>query len=86
VSRADEVIATIRRLYFQATKRTILDDFATAIDLLKSLDTPDERQRATVYMQGLAEMRKEFGAHPAAKRAGPPKRTPAARPKISRKS
>lgn len=52
----------IRRLYFETTKKTILNDFDKAIDLLKSIESPDERQKATVYMAGLAEMRKEFAA------------------------
>lgn len=56
----------IRRLYFETTKATILKDFDRAIDLLKSIESPDERQKATVYMAGLAEMRKEF--RPAKKR------------------
>ena len=57
----DEILAEIRGLYFKTTKGTILDDFERAIDLLKTIPTPEERQRATVYMDGLAEMRKEFG-------------------------
>lgn len=56
-----EVLDEIRRLYFETTEKTIADDFDKAIDLLKSLETPDERQKATVYMAGLAEMRKEWG-------------------------
>ena len=51
----------IRRLYFETKPATILRDFDRAIDLLKSLETEAERERATVYMEGLAEMRKEFG-------------------------
>jgi hypothetical protein len=54
-------LAEIRRLYFETTAATILKDFDRAIDLLKSMETDVERERATVYMQGLAEMRKEFG-------------------------
>jgi hypothetical protein len=54
-------LAEIRRLYFKATKATILRDFDRAIDLIKSMDSEAERERATVYMQGLAEMRMEFG-------------------------
>ena len=57
----------IRRLYFETTKKTILNDFDKAIDLLKSIESPDERQKATVYMAGLAEMRKEFKAPQAAR-------------------
>lgn len=50
----------IRQLYFKATSATIERDFDRAIDLLKSMASVDERQRATVYMEGLAEMRKEW--------------------------
>jgi hypothetical protein len=60
----DEILAEIRQIYFTTTKRTILQDFDRAIDLLKSMPAPDDRQRATVYMDGLAEMRKEFSASP----------------------
>ena len=49
----------IRRLYFQATKASIDRDFDRAVDLLKAMPE-SERPRATVFMQGLAEMRKEF--------------------------
>ena len=51
----------IRRIYFQTGPATILKDFDRAIDLLKTFPTEAERERATVYMEGLAEMRKEFG-------------------------
>jgi hypothetical protein len=54
-------LAEIRRLYFKTSKATILQDFDRAIDLIKSMETEAEREKATVYMQGLAEMRKEFG-------------------------
>ena len=50
----------IRRLYFAAKPSTIQKDFARAIDLLKSMPGEKARERATVYMQGLAEMRKEW--------------------------
>ncbi len=59
-SKADP-LAEIRRLYFETKPGTILKDFDRAIDLLKSIATEAERERATVYMEGLAEMRKEFG-------------------------
>jgi hypothetical protein len=54
-------LGEIRRLYFETTRSTILRDFDRAIDLIKSMESETERERATVYMQGLAEMRKEFG-------------------------
>ena len=55
-----EVIAEIRQLYFKTTSKTIDRDFDRAIDLLKSIRLPEDRQRATVFMEGLAEMRKEW--------------------------
>ena len=55
-----EVIAEIRRLYFKTTSQTIERDFDRAIDLLKSIRLPEDRQRATVFMEGLAEMRKDW--------------------------
>jgi hypothetical protein len=55
----DDPLAEIKRLYFKTTRATIDRDFDRAIDLLKSLPEAD-RPRATVYMQGLAEMRKEL--------------------------
>ena len=56
---ADEQLAEIKRLYFRTTRKTIDRDFDRAIDLLKSMPG-DQRQRATVFMEGLAQMRKEF--------------------------
>jgi len=55
-----EVIAEIRELYFKTTAKTIDRDFDRAIDLLKSIPLPEDRQRATVFMEGLAEMRKDW--------------------------
>ena len=60
----DEIIAEIRAIYFRTTKSTIVQDFERAIDLLKLIPTPEERQRATVFMDGIAEMRREFNASP----------------------
>ena len=49
----------LRQLYFSVTKATIDRDFERAIDLLKSMPE-EERDRAAVFMQGIAEMRKEW--------------------------
>jgi hypothetical protein len=57
---ADDKLAEIRRLYFNATKQSIQADLAKALDLLKSMHTEEERERATVYMEGLAEMRNDW--------------------------
>ncbi len=56
----DDKLAEIRRLYFKTTKRTIGQDLAKALDLLKSMNGEEERERATVYMEGLAQMRKDW--------------------------
>ncbi len=52
----------IKHLYYNATKQTIQKDLARAVDLLKSMPTEDERQRAAVYMDGLSQMRSEWAA------------------------
>ena len=57
---ADDKLAEIRRLYFRTTRQTIHDDLARALDLLKSMHSEDERERATVYMEGLAQMRSDW--------------------------
>ncbi len=67
-------LAEIRKLYFSANRATIQRDFDRAIDLLKSMSTEEERERATAYMHGLAEMKAEWG------RIKPTKRSSAGRP------
>ena len=57
---AGDTLALLRRIYFKTTKQTIEHDFAHAIELLKTLDTEDEREKATAYMHGLSELRKEW--------------------------
>ena len=68
----DDILAEIRTLYFKTTRGTILRDFDRAIDLLKSIPSPEERQRATVFMDGLAEMRREFSAETSRRTSGRP--------------
>jgi hypothetical protein len=53
-------LAQIREIYFKTSKRTIEHDIAHAIELLKSLPSEDERDKAAVYMEGLAQMRNEW--------------------------
>lgn len=57
---AAAALAEIRRIYFKTSRTTIDHDLAHAIELLKSLPTEDDRERATVYMQGLAEMQRTW--------------------------
>jgi hypothetical protein len=55
-----KVLAEIRTIYFKTTKQTIQHDFAHAIELLKTLPTEDDRDKARVYMDGLAQLRSEW--------------------------
>lgn len=83
-------IAEIKRLYNQTTKATIQRDLTRAVALLKMLPTEEDRERVAVYMDGLSQMRSEWGVRPAAKsatasraaartaRPGPSKARPAA--------
>jgi hypothetical protein len=57
---ADEKLAEIKRLYYRTSKKTIKQDFAKALDLLKSLASEEERERAAVYMDGLSQMRSDW--------------------------
>lgn len=56
----DDKHAEIRRLYFTTTRQTINDDLAKALDLLRSMPSEEERERATVYMEGMAQMAKDW--------------------------
>jgi hypothetical protein len=67
-----DAIAEIKRLYYAATKATIKDDLYRAIDLLKTLPTEEDREKVAVYMDGLAQMRAEWGASASRSRASRP--------------
>jgi hypothetical protein len=54
------VLEQIRHIYFRTTKKTIQHDIENAIELLMSLPSEDEREKASVYMEGLAQMRKDW--------------------------
>jgi hypothetical protein len=56
----EQKLSEIRRLYFTATKKTIQGDLSRALELLKSMASEEERERATVYMEGLAQMRSDW--------------------------
>jgi len=60
----------IRRIYFKTTKQTIEHDLAHAIALLKSLATEDEREKARVFMDGLAQMRSDWARQQPKKKRG----------------
>ncbi len=67
---AHDKVAEIRRLYFSTTRDTIQADLVRALDLLKSMTTEAERERAAVYMEGLAQMRSDWARAGRAPRAG----------------
>ncbi len=60
MQRPIDKLGAIREIYFRARPATIERDLARAIDLLKSMASEEERERATVFMEGLNEMRAEW--------------------------
>jgi hypothetical protein len=77
---ADDKLTEIRRLYFATSRQSIQGDLTKALDLLKSMATEDERERATVYMEGLAEMAKDWSRDSAPKGARKPAAAGGSRP------
>jgi len=72
----DAALAEIRRIYFKTTKRTIDGDMAHAIELIKSLPDEETRDKAAVYMEGIAQMRIEWGRAEKKKGMKAPKKRP----------
>jgi hypothetical protein len=68
-------VDAIRTLYFNTTKATIQKDLSKAIDLFKALKSEEEREKAAVFMDGLSQMRSEWGVRPSGRRgvSGPPR-------------
>lgn len=58
----DDTLAEIKRLYYGTTRQTIKADFAKALQLLESMGSEEERERAAVYMDGLSQMRSDWAA------------------------
>lgn len=66
-------VADIKALYLGATRATVARDLERAIAILKSMASDEERERAAVYMDGLAEMKADWAApRPAPARRPPP--------------
>jgi hypothetical protein len=57
---AREALAEIRRIYFATGRETIEHDLTHAIELLKAIPAEEDREKASVYMEGLNEMRREW--------------------------
>ena len=53
-------LAELRRIYFKTSKKTIDHDFAHAISLVKTIESEEDRQKASVFMEGINELRKEW--------------------------
>ena len=81
---ADDKLAEIKRLYYQTSRATIKQDFAKAIDLLKSMASEEERERVAVYMDGLSQMRSDWARQ--ARSPMPRKKTRNEKPKTNKYS
>jgi hypothetical protein len=57
-------VAAIRALYFNASQATVQRDIDKAIDLFKALKSEEDREKAAVFMDGLSQMRSEWGVRP----------------------
>ena len=68
-----KALADIRHIYFKTTRKTIEHDLTHAIELLKSIENEEERDKAAVYMDGLSQMRSEWAAAKADQPKGPRK-------------
>ena len=80
-----QALAEIRRIYFKTTRTTIEHDLAHAIELLKSIESEEARDKAAVYMDGLSQMRSEWAAEkPGGPGTGP--RTRASNTRRARKA
>ena len=53
-------LAELRRIYFKTTRQTIDHDFAHAISLIKTIQSEEDREKASVFMEGINELRKEW--------------------------
>ena len=79
---ADDKLAEIKRLYYKTSRATIKQDFAKAIDLLKTMSSEEERERVAVYMDGLSQMRADWARQ--AKNPMPKKKTKSEKGKTNR--
>ena len=77
----DAKIAEIKRLYYATTRRTVQQDLARAVQLLKSMNTEEERERAAVYMDGLSQMRSDWKQQERVKTAMSSRRNHGRRPR-----
>jgi hypothetical protein len=55
-------VASIKRLYYRTTRATIDRDLARAVEILRSMTTETERERAAAFMDGLSQLRSDWRA------------------------
>ena len=56
----DDRLSEIKRIYYKTSRETIQQDLTKALDLLKAMASEEQRERAAVFMDGLAEMRRDW--------------------------
>jgi len=71
-----DTLDTLRKLYFNTTKATVQKDLDRAIDVFKTLTSEDDREKAAVFMDGLSQMRSEWGVRPGPAPGKTPTRSP----------
>ena len=59
-----KTLDVLRKLYFNTTRSTVQKALDKAIDLFKTLKTDEDREKAAVFMDGLSQMRSEWGVRP----------------------
>ncbi len=62
-------VSAIRKLYFNTSKATVQADLTRAITLFKNLTSDADREKAAVFMDGLSQMRSEWGVRPKSKKS-----------------
>ena len=70
----DDRLSEIKRIYYKTSRETIQQDLTKALDLLKAMASVEQRERAAVFMDGLAEMRRDWAPRKKGKK-GPVRRT-----------
>ena len=58
--KAAPVFAEIKQLYHDTSAETVESDLQRAIELLKKLNSEEDRIRVAVYMDGLSQLRSEW--------------------------
>ncbi|MBM61862.1 MAG: hypothetical protein CL484_02800 [Acidobacteria bacterium] len=60
MTKETQVFAEIKQLYHETSAETVESDLQRAIELLKKLNSEEDRIRVAVYMDGLSQLRSEW--------------------------